>query len=256
MVSNLAKQLMGETMGTTTGDIAPVMTGASVISNPPATAAKRKIPTMKPDKLKKMRNRVVDGLMGIKEDRDGAVIPNDAKEVQTIEQNDHGLNLDTPKIPGQKIRNPYSGEEPLILPAASLVAPDVTPKGIFPLDPSQLPGADQGKAPVETPLAPPGAAGAASPTVDVLLGKTPGPANAGIQAQPTAAASTADRMSTESALSRLPGIPSPSASVAPTGTALLNAPLPDPAAASGSGDIKNIMEAFRLFVPPKPLRFE
>lgn len=255
MVSNLAKMLIGEM--TSTGDIAPVEVGAPQISNPPATAAKRRIPAMKPNKLKKIRNRMVDGLMGIREDRDGAVIPDDAKEVQTIDNADHGLNLDTPQIPGQKIRNPYSGDEPLILPAASLVAPDVTPEGIFPLDPSQLPGADQGTAPAAPPMTTHGS----SPTVDVLLGKTSSPASAGFPASNpgmpvSPAASTADRMSTESALSHLPGIPSPAAATAVTavtGDALLgiNSPMPDP---QGSGDIRGIMETFSRFVPRSSMR--
>ena len=260
MVSNLAKLMMGESSGMTgTADVAPVMTGAAVISNPSATSAKRRIPTMKPEKLRKLRNRVVDGLMGVKEDRDGSVIPSDAQEIQTIEQSSHGLNIDTPQIPGQKIRNPYSGEEPLILPAASLVAPDVTPEGIFPLDPAQLPGADQGSEPVEAPLGQP--SGAASPAVDLLLGKTNNPATAaspargsGMPMEPTTGASmSTDRMSTESALARLPGIPAPTASIVESGDTLLGTGTPMPV--HESRDISGVMDAFRMFVKPQPVKF-
>src|SRR5512137_182879 len=121
MASDFVKRMLGEM--TNTGDISPVMTGSQVISNPAATGAKRRIPTTTPEKTKKLRNRVVDGIMGrLKEDRDGAVIPSDAEEVKSFDMNDHGLDLKQPEIPGQKIKNPYSGEEPLILPAASLVA--------------------------------------------------------------------------------------------------------------------------------------
>lgn len=258
MVSDLAKKLMGES--TTTGDIAPVETGAPLLSNPSATGAKRRIPTMKPNDKKKLRNRMVDRLVGIKEDRDGSVIPDDAKEVQTIEKSDHGLNLDTPEIPGQKIRNPYSGEEPLILPAASLVAPDVTPEGLFPLDPSQLPGADQGKAPqgpAATAPATPGAAGGDA-ALKVLLGKPAAPAASGIAGPTPDLATTSDKMSTES-VNLPPGIPSPAqvaAADAPvaSGNALLatNQPMPD----HEQADIKGVMEAYSRFIPRGSMRLQ
>ena len=255
MASSFVQKLMGES--TTTGDIAPVETGAPLLSNPSATGAKRKIPTMNPNDKKKLRNRMVDQLMGIKEDRDGSVIPDDAKEVQTVEKSDHGLNLDVPKIPGEKIRNPYSGEEPLILPAASLVAPDVTPEGIFPLDPAQLPGADQGKAPA-APVGPPAGAPPASTghegdaALKVLLGKPAAPAASGIAGPTPASATTSDKMSTESAMSHLPGIPTPGAVAAATtpgatGDALLSAdqPMPDHQQAG----IEGVMETYSKFIP-------
>lgn len=239
---------MGET--TDTGSIAPVMTGSAVISNPGATAAKRRIPTEKPEKTRKLRNRVVDGIMGrLKEDRDGEVIPSDAKEVKSFDMNDHGLDLKNPEIPGQKIKNPYSGEEPLILPAASLVAPDVTPEAVHPLDPTQIPGADRGTKPAATPAPPPQAApepGAApaqaSPALDILMGRP---------AQPQEpSAPTTPPISAESALSSLPGIPSPSAVAAgaASGTAALSVgqPMPDHKANDGG---KTILEAFSKFVP-------
>lgn len=261
MASIFAKRLIGET--TSTGDIAPVEVGAPLLSNPDATAARRKLPTA-PDleRRKKLRNRVVDGIMGrLKEDRDGAVIPNDAKEVKSVDMNDHGLDIKEPNIPGQKIKNPYSGEEPLILPAASLVAPDVTPEAIHPLDPTQLPGADRGRKPESTPSAPMTAAPAAhgdTPVVDLLLGKTPGPAQSGIAGtnpsqpgQPPGSGSPV--MSAESALSHLPGILSPAAAVAAeaprvSGQAALAANQPMPTHVPGDGG-KTILEAFSRFVP-------
>ena len=235
---------------TSAGDIAPVMTGSQVISNPNATGAKRRIPASDTDKQKKMRNRVVDGIMGrLREDRDGAVIPSDAKEVQTFDMNDHGLDLKQPEIPGQKIKNPYSGDEPLILPAASLVAPDVTPEAVHPLDPTQLPGADRGSKPSSSPsYGAPGAQHAppqSSPALDTLMGKPTG-------AEP--AAPTTPSMSAESALSHLPGIPAPGAVAAPGGQALMaaNQPMPDHKPNDGG---KTILEAFSRFIPRSAMKF-
>jgi hypothetical protein len=242
MASAFACRLMGE--DTTTSDIAPVMVGSPMISNPQATGAKRRIPTSTPEKQKKLRNRVVDGIMGhLKEDRDGAVIPSDAKEVQAFDMNDHGLNLKEPAIPGQKIKNPYSGEEPLILPTASLVAPDVTPEAIHPLDPTQLPGADRGSKPTAQAAAPAAASPGGdhqqaqpSPALDILMGRPAG--------QEPSAPTTPPM---ESALSHLPGIPSPAAVASPGGQTLMaaNQPMPD----HKPGDGRSVLEAFSKFVP-------
>ena len=244
MASDLARMFMRET--TDTGSIAPVMTGASVISNTSASAAKRKIPTSTPKDLKKIRNRVIDGMMGrLGEDRDGAVIPADAKEVDSFSSNDLSMNMRQPEIPGQKIKNPYSGEEPLILPMASLVAPDVTPEAIHPLDPSKLPGADRGRKPEEASFGGEYPKAQPSPTLDLLVGRSPNAQEPG--------AATTPAMSAESALSRLPGIPSVSsiASVASGGgQAVLSAnqPMPDHKPNDGG---KTILEAFSRFVPRK-----
>ena len=247
-MSMFAKMLIGEM--TSTGDVAPVMTGAPVISNPSATGAKRRIPTENPDRQKKLRNRMAAGITGqLKEDsRDGYVIPDDAKEVTKLEVAGDGMTaVKSPEVPGQKIKNPYSGEEPLILPAASLVAPDVTPEAIYPLDPSQIPGGDRGQAPSNAPANryPMGASrpGAANPVVDLMLGKTPG-----------AATPPAQPMSTESALSRLPGIPSPSA-VALEETMGMNETLAAaqqpgiPMPEHKDGNPRALMDAFSRFVP-------
>lgn len=239
---------------TSVGDIAPVMTGALTLSNPQATGARRRIPTVSSDKQKKLRSRVAAGMIGqIKEDsRDGYVIPDDAKEVTTMDVSSDALpHLKSPEVPGEKIKNPYSGEEPLILPIASLVAPDVTPEAIYPLDPSQLPGGDKGHSPQAGQI--PGSPSPAhnSPAIDTVLGKPPvstqsAAAPGGPAAQPTPA------MSTESALSRLPGIPSPSAlaeaAVAvPSGAEALNQNQPMPEHVAGDG--RGVMNAFSRFVP-------
>lgn len=237
---------------TSTGDVAPVMTGAPVISNPSATGAKRRIPTSSPEKQRKLRNRVAAGIVGhLEEDsRDGYVIPDDAKEVSKLEVAGDGLSsMSAPEIPAQKVKNPYSGEEQLIMPAACLVAPDVTPEAIFPLDPSQFPGGDRGQSPTNAQPARssyPGIAAPqpapASPTVDLMLGKSPG-------AQPAIA-----QPSAESLLSRLPGIPSASAIAleesAATASTVIAAQQPGiPMPEHRAGNASAIMDAFSQFVP-------
>lgn len=208
--------LCGLSETTTVGDVAPVECGAPALVNP-MTAAKRKIPADS-KKRKDMRSRMAQRLIG-EDSRDGYVIPDNAKEVDSLEVTGDGLTtVKAPTLPGEKPKNPYSGEEPLILPAASLVAPDVTPEALYPLDASQIPGADAGKAPQAAPVAqpamPPSALGApapstqaaASPALDVVLGKT---------AQQGA---TASMPPLESLMSKLPGIPSPAALAAGDGT--------------------------------------
>lgn len=238
---------------TSTGDIAPVEMGAPQLVDP-LKMAKRKIPTSStdPKKKKDMRSRMASRLIG-EDSRDGFVIPDDAKEVDSLEVTGDGLtDLKTPQLPGEKPKNPYSGEEPLILPAASLVAPDVTPEALYPLDPSQLPGADAGKSPEAAPVAPAAmpppamgapAAAAASPALDLVLGKAP-------------------QMSTESAMARLPGIPAPGAlpaleteTAAPVGEAALGQGQPMPE--HKHANVSDVMGAFSKFVPRgsmKPLQ--
>ena len=178
--------------------------------------------------------------------RDGYVIPDNAKEVDSLEiTGDELTNVKKPNLPGEKPKNPYSGDEPLILPAASLVAPDVTPEALYPIDPSQLPGADAGKAPepatVSPAAMPPPAFGApapasttqGSPAIDVVLGK-------GAQ------------MSTESLMAKLPGVPTPAALAAmsaniPSGDATLTQgqPMPEHKVASSAA----VMDAYAQFIP-------
>lgn len=259
-MSSLARQMLGEM--TTTGDVAPVMAGAATLSNPLATAARRRIPTVSADKQKKLRSRVAAGMIGqLKEDsRDGYVIPDDAKEVTTMDVSSDALpHLKNPEIPVEKIKNPYSGEEPLILPAASLVAPDVTPEAIYPLDPSQIPGGDKGQLP-HAGLPGSVSPAAHSPAIEVVLGKTQ-PQSQSAAAPGGPIATPTPSMSTESALSRLPGIPSPAsiaeaaaAAAAPTGADALrqNSPMPEHVASDGRG----VMSAFSRFVPRGTMKIQ
>ena len=250
----LANMLCGLTEMTTAGDVPPVMAAPPGLGNP-ALSAKRKI-TTDPKKKKDMRSRMAQRLIG-EDSRDGYVIPDDAKEVDQLEVTGDGLTtIKTPNLPGEKPKNPYSGEEPLILPAASLVAPDVTPEALYPLDPSQIPGADAGKAPEAAPAAQPmtppafGAAppsqpsSSSSPAIDVVLGKT---------AQPGATPAPP----LESLMSRLPGVPSPATLAASESTPVPGAalagqgqPMPEHKSTSGGA-----WKAFLKLapIPAKPL---
>lgn len=227
----MAKMLCGLSETTMAGDVPPVAVATQAMVNP-SLAAKRKLPDDK--KRKDMRSRMARRLVG-EDSRDGYVIPDNAKEVDSLEVTGDGLTtIKTPNLPGEKPKNPYSGEEPLILPAASLVAPDVTPEALYPLDPSQIPGADAGKtpeaAPVAQPATPPMVQGAApapqsgSPALDVLMGK----------AQPGATPATPPL---ESLLSQLPGVPSPAAVAVAEGSGEVSAgqgqPMPEHKGTSG-----------------------
>ena len=191
-MDDLIRQLLGET--TVSGDVAPAMTGGmgtvAPISNNDATGARRRVPpNVDPDRLRRMRSATTRALMGLKEDDDGSVIPSDAKTVSITDVANNGVPVEEPPLPGQTIAKP-AGKEALISPTASLVAPDVTPQALYPIDPSKVPGADQGAAPSAVPPparpVPPGAnPPSQEPVVDLLLGK-PAP-KPGIPAQPNAA---------------------------------------------------------------------
>jgi hypothetical protein len=119
----------------------------------PVVAGKQRLPLRKEppkdkedDKLKDRarRSSVVAHIMGMTESDDEAIIPDTAQSLDPMQ---------THQIPGLSSRNPVDDneEEPsepsrtnihgeeLIPPSAALVAPDVTPNVMVPLDPSQVP---------------------------------------------------------------------------------------------------------------------
>lgn len=266
---SLARQLIGET--TMAGDV------PSVLGNAPATTAlqngdssEKRNKRRKEDSKKKKRlhNAVVDGIIGhgIKEN----LFPEDAKVVDTQDASNNALSLDDYEEPSSEVSDPYKGDvEPLIDPTVALVAPDVTPNALKPVDPSSVPGASQGAPPeekvsepeaapepmpTEPPAAPASAAPEAAPaTTEPAPAPTSPPRNAAMSAMDTilgrrraaeSAPQPAQAPITESAaLSHLPGIapaPGPAASINPmaTGTGM-----PDP----HQGDGKKILEAARRF---------
>jgi len=131
----------------------------------PVVAGKQRLPLRKEppkdkedDKLKDRarRSSVVAHIMGMTESDDEAIIPDEAKPLDPMQ---------THQIPGLSSRNPVDDKEEgaaepsrtnihgedLIQPSAALVAPDVTPNVMVPLDPSLVPaGARQ----MERPMPP------------------------------------------------------------------------------------------------------
>ena len=226
------------------------MTGmgmGSTLASPPSDGKKLK---------KSNRSRVVSGIIGrIKEDDEGTVIPNDAQEVDSLVTSVSVVAAETPNLPDQNkpttVHKP-GDKEPLISPAAALVAPDVTPDALKPLDPSQIPGADLGRAPVsqqEPPLYPtPSSTQTAVNPLDVILGKTaPASTPAAPSSGPTLQAGGA--MPVESVL---PGITSPASFAASTVVAPINEAVLVSSQGAGMpehrlGNPEAVMSAFRRF---------
>jgi hypothetical protein len=136
------------------------------------------------EKLRKKaacQRSVVASIMGMTESDDESIIPDDAEQVDTLTGGEHipGIRSDPlpspegPSEPGATTN--VSGEE-LIQPTAALVAPDITPNAMRPIDPSQVPAAPQ------RPMPPPSvaaaqaqgaeeAAGGARGVMDLLMGR-------------------------------------------------------------------------------------
>lgn len=119
--SSILRELLGE--NTTTGDVAPVMCGAPMISGPNAR------------RLKRRKRPVVEGEEPIEGDgygeEDASVIPADAEPLVT-EEHPNGQSTTQPASPSVP-------NESLIPTAVALVAPDCTPDADKPLDQSQVP---------------------------------------------------------------------------------------------------------------------
>lgn len=147
------------------------------------------------DKLRKRAARqrsVVASIMGVSESDDEGIIPDDAQEVDTLTGGEHipGIRNDPlpkPESPAEPERSASnSGGEELIEPTAALVAPDITPNVMRPIDPSQVP------APAHRPAPPPSVAAAqqmgaqdARGALGTILGRQ------NIQPQPDEAATAA-----------------------------------------------------------------
>lgn len=249
---------------TTTGDVAPVMTGGGMNGRPkrPGLAKKEK------DRSR----RAVAGVLGAigeaaeedeyedsTEQRQG-VIPANAEELEDGRSDPSGLRLKKPEFKKSNPDSPKDDRETLMSPKAALVAPDVTPDSMTEIDPSEVPGGEGEtfKAPdvtIEPPAAGPVPADIGAPVpepgqdrfttaMDTLLGKSrkPSPPE---QAAPAAPAQPAME-------SKQPSI-SPEAAAAMfaapvegvSGDALLrqNQPMPDPKV----GDGKKVYESYRRF---------
>jgi len=114
------------------------------------------------EKLKKNAARqrsVVASIMGMTESDDEGIIPDDAERVDTLTGGEHipGIRSDSlprPEGPAEPRVTTNVGGEELIQPTAALVAPDITPNVMQPIDPSQVP------APPQRPVPPPSVAAA------------------------------------------------------------------------------------------------
>jgi hypothetical protein len=134
----------------------------------PATRQQRPIPGRKDppkdeeeEKLRRQavrRRSVVASIIGMVESDDEGIIPGDAERVDTLTGSEQipGIHSDPlPKAEGPaEPDGEGSDDDELIQPTAALVAPDITPNVMQPIDPSRVP------APVSRPQPPPSVAAA------------------------------------------------------------------------------------------------
>ena len=184
---SLVDQLLGRRIAVrenTTADVVPVPAGKQ---QQPTRKAPPK--DKEEDKLKERarRSSVVAHIMGMTESDDEAIIPDSATPLDPFEV--HHIPGMVAKPPGSVQHEEPSEPSPsnihgeaLIPPTSALVAPDVTPNVMSPLDPSQVPAAPR---PMERPVAPapvaPGATGEPRPApmsnspnagvLDTILGR-------------------------------------------------------------------------------------
>jgi hypothetical protein len=257
---------------TTTGDVAPVMSGGGMNGRPKRPGLVKK----KDDDAKAARGRAVAGVLGsigeaVEEDeyeeaseqRDG-VIPKNAEELEGGRQDPSGLNIKTPEFKKRDPDSPRDEKEALLTPRAALVAPDVTPNSMTEIDPSDVPGpegtsfkaseaAAEAPAPGPTPAAigeptPPEAPGIGqqdtfTTAMDTLLGRSRQAASAptpGGRPAPPPAMESKQPISQEAAAAMF------TTGSEVSGDALLrqNQPMPEPTV----GDGKRVFESFRRFV--------
>jgi hypothetical protein len=252
---------------TTTGDIAPVMTGGGMNGRP-------KRPGLVKKGDDKARRRAVSGVMSVigeaaeedeyeetTEQTDG-VIPKNAEELDGGRHDPSGINVKTPEFKKRDPDSPKGDAETLMSPKSALVAPDVTPNSMTEIDPSEVPGGDGEtfKAPdvtIEPPSPGPVPADIGAPApeagpgqdtfttaMDTLLGRNRQPAAAPAQARPVpppTMESKAPPISEEAAAAMFAA---PVEGV--SGDALLrqNQPMPEPKV----GDGKRVFESFRRFI--------
>lgn len=182
-------------------------------------------------------SRAVGKVMG--ESEKDSLVPRDAEE---LEMAGHPFKKDMKPVRDVVLepRDPYADKEKMLTPSAALVAPDVTPDAMTPLDPIAPSGArfrasDIAEEPNHhaQPEVP-------AEAMDAVLGRrTPSRENPPV-----------DRVVSADEAYRMLNVPSPTAQAlmesSPGGDALLNQgnPMPDHRHSDG----KQILEAFRKFV--------
>lgn len=220
---------------------------------PPSTTARGR------DRRSVQRRTAAAAMLGLGEaaDDDESIIPDDAEEVQNI-AGPSGIKADDAKLKKDReapepdypseVSSAYGDDEDRLLsPRDALVAPDVTPQAMEPIDASEVPAAkgqyQQGEVPRFIP-AQPSTAGQINP-MDVLLGRSQPPAQARREELPQEHVVTA-----ESAQSMVNTVLSVNGL---GGNAILQQgqPMPDPK----PGNANKIMETFSKYGPVKTWNF-
>ena len=150
------------------------MLGRQVQEDVPVPVGVRRQPSTR--ERQRVQRRTAAAIMGMAEG-DDSIIPDDAEETDQV-AGPAGFKIDTGA--SEREQEPTApmtpdgegGDSPeLIQPKAALVAPDVTPHTLEPIDPSEVPAPKKPEASVNAPPAPPEAQGQAVNPLDVLLGR-------------------------------------------------------------------------------------
>ena len=197
-----------------------------------------------------LHRRTAAALLGLGEaDDEDSIIPDDAEEIQNI-AGPSGIRVDDKAVkkdqeapePDHPSEIPGSGEDSLLSPRDALVAPDVTPQAMEPIDASEVPHAKGQPQPPEgqVPRFTRAPQNDVNP-MDVLLGRT-STRPARPEPEPEHVVTAESAQATVNTILNVGGV---------SGEALLrnSAPMPDPQ----PGDASKIMEAFARY-GPKPNR--
>lgn len=167
----LGRQPVIET--TTTGDVPPVMAARP---HSPDKARKETPRDKTKDRLR--RAGIVASILGITESDNESIFPEGAKSIDADQATDT-LGLPPVKMPTDSPEEPaeinVDGEE-LITPSSALVAPDVTPNALVPIDPSAVPSGPGAvprapPAPMVRPVPAPPMGSSEEGTLDTILGR-------------------------------------------------------------------------------------
>ena len=198
-----------------------------------------------------IHRRTAAALLGLgeaDEDEDESIIPADAEDVHNI-TGPSGIRVDDKAVkkdqeapePDHPSEVPGSGEDSLLSPRDALVAPDVTPQAMEPIDASEVPHAKGQQSPEgQVPRFIRAPQREVNP-MDVFLGRTSA-SPAKPEAEPENVVTAESAQATVNSILSVGGV---------SGEALLRntGPMPEPK----QGDASKIMEAFAKY-GPKPNR--
>lgn len=215
------------------------MLGSSVREDVPVPVAARRQPTPRRDpKAVDRQRRTAAALMGMAEGEEDSIIPDDATEIGTV-LGVNSLKMGKPagnddqaepaEPPVEQKDGEENGEE-MITPATALVAPDLTPKTLEPIDPSEVPAR-------KSQPAPPAAAGRSNmDPMSVLLGR---PSERPAASPPPQETTPMTAESAQATMNNVLGVKSANAGLKAGGG------MPDHIAGTGT----SILEAFSRFAP-------